>query len=837
MKRAPTVASVLFVLALLTWLLLNGLNVNSARYDSQLEALGDFTRFERGMTREVLTARAGLSRNYDGLVVMENAYDDALTRLRETAGLDAEQTRAIDVLTVRAIREENLIERFKSMNALLQNSFAYFGLFSDKLAASDDRPLVTAASALAAAMLRLTLDTSSVEARQVQDRLEELARLQSRPAEADTVRALLTHGQMLHDLLPEIDTILKTLVADSNNREQDAMLAVILKRQLAARASARRTRLLQYITSLMLLCGIIYFGSLLRKRAVTLRRRAAFEHVIANISMLFINSSNERIAVDVETALHQLAGWIGADRAYFCCMVGSTMQTYRWSREGVTFTQDWPERVLKLVPRFDGAEDGIIYIPSVKPSHPYDTMNLLVEADVSGWLCIMAAYGNRDGVLGFDAVHGGALTYWSEVSLFRMAFDAIGNAIRRARLEGEKERLQASLQQARRMETIGTFASGIAHNFNNIVGAILGHAEMADARVPSGSRPAANLAEIRRAGERARELVEQILSFGRRGEGRRERVCVKTLVKETQSLLAASLPSHVKLAVSDTADVAIVRGEPAQLQQVILNLCNNAAQAMREPGRIELHIAVRDVSQSLPIGRGRLGPGRFIVISVADPGLGMDEATLERIFEPFFTTRPDGNGLGLATVREIVERHGGAICAQSEPGAGTRFDIWLPSGEVDEPVSVQPGPDLALRGAGETVLVLDTDRGRLLRHEEILAALGYEPVGFTTLAEAIAACRAARTRFDAALVCHLPGGSSLDLAAALHGAAPRLPIILAAPSTRDLAMPSLGTSGITELVHHPLTSAELAGALTRCLASSAARATLRRVAAASGLQQ
>ena len=120
--------------------------------------------------------------------------------------------------------------------------------------------------------------------------------------------------------------------------------------------------------------------------------------------------------------------------------------------------------------------------------------------------------------------------------------------------------------------------------------------------------------------------------------------------------------------------------------------------------------------------------------------------------------------------------------------------------------------------------MLDTDLRRLLRHEEILAALGYEPVGFTALAEAVAVCRAARTRFDAALVCHLPGGSSLDLAASLHDAAPMLPIILAAPSARDLAMLSLRTAGITELVHHPLTSAELAGVLARCIASSAARA-------------
>ena len=834
MKSAPAVVSVAFVLALLTWLLLNGLNVNSARYDSQLQALGDFTRFERGMTREVLTARAGLSRNYDALVQMVNAYDDALTRLRDTAGLDAEQTRVIDVLSMRADRQESLIERFKSRNALLQNSFAYFGLFSDKLAESDSRPVVTAASALAAAMLHLTLDTSDAAARQVEARLEELAQLQAPPAEKDEVHALLTHGQMLHDLLPDIDTILKSLVADSNNREQDAMLALIQKRQLAARASARRTRLLQYITSLLLLSGIIYFGLLLRKRAVTLRRRAIFEHAIANISMLFINSSNQRIATDVEMALHQLAGYIGADRAYFACVIGTTAHIYRWSRDGIAFDEGWPERALSLAPRFDGGEDGIVYIPKVKPSHPYDTMNLLADAGVSGWLCIMAAYGSRDSILGFDAVQGGALTYWSEVSLFRMAFDAIGNAITRALLEGEKERLQASLQQARRMETIGTFASGIAHNFNNIVGAILGYAEMADARVPSGSRPAASLAEIRRAGERARQLVEQILGFGRRGEGRRERVCVKTLIDETRSLLAASLPSHVKFEVNETSEMALVTGEPAQLQQVILNLCNNAAQAMTEPGRIELLIKTRELPGPQQVGRSEIGPGRFTIISVTDPGPGMDEATLERIFEPFFTTRQDGNGLGLATVREIVEQHGGAIAVQSKPDAGTRFDVWLPAAEPDEPqLMIQHGSDPVLRGAGETVLVIDTDRRRLLRYEEILAALGYEPVGFTSLAEAIAACRAANTRFDTALVCHMPGGSSLDLAAALHEAVPALPIILAAPSTRDLAMPSLKTSGITELVHHPLVSSELAGVLARSLVSSATNGRSRRAAGVS----
>jgi CheY-like chemotaxis protein len=195
---------------------------------------------------------------------------------------------------------------------------------------------------------------------------------------------------------------------------------------------------------------------------------------------------------------------------------------------------------------------------------------------------------------------------------------------------------------------------------------------------------------------------------------------------------------------------------------------------------------------------------------------------LERIFEPFFTTRPDGNGLGLATVREIVEEHGGTVAVQSTPRVGTRFDIWLPSVSSNDPISVQHSPDVAGRGAGETVLVLETERARLLRHEEILAALGYEPVGFTDVAEA-AQAYAVQARFDAALVSHQRGAASaLDLATALHDIAPELPIILATSSARDLDAQRLAASGISEVVHHPLTSTDLAGALSRCLPASVA---------------
>jgi signal transduction histidine kinase len=818
MKLTPVTIIVPLLLLLLTWLLMSGLNLNSARYDRELRALDDFSRLERGLNREVLTARAGLSRNYDALVRMTGLLDSSLDRLREAAGANGEESPAIEALAAGAARQEELIERFKSRNALLQNSFAYFGMLSARLAASEHSASVAAATKLSTAMLRLTLDTSQAAASEVQDRLNELAALQPPPNDADFIQAIIAHGGVLHDLLPLTDAIVKALIAAASNPEQDVVRSLIVKRQLAARASARRYRLFLYATSLMLLGGLAFLGLQLRARAIALQRRAAFEHVIARISTRFIDSQRHEIAAHVECALRELAECIGADRAYFVA-AAQPVEVYQWLRRGAAFPRGWPERALDLVSRFDRGDDNIIHIPRVRPSHRYDAMNLLADAGLRGWLCIPNTGGKKaDTILGFDGLRAGALARYFEVALFRMAFDAIANAVGRINLEHEKERLEENLQQARRMETIGAFASGIAHNFNNIVGAILGHTEMADAQISSGSWPARNLAEIRHAGERARELVGQILTFGNRGDRRRERVDVKVLVAETKSLLAASLPSHAGLTVGETSEVTIVSAEPAQLQQVILNVCNNAAQAMDEPGIIEVQIEAREIIRVLRVGRSELGPGRFIVISISDPGRGMDEATLERIYEPFFTTRVEGNGLGLATVREIVQEHDGAVGVQSAIGAGTRFDIWLPSASSKESMPVQNAPDIAVRGVGETVLVLETDRQRLLRHEEVLAALGYEPVGFVAPAEAAEACNATRARFDAALICHQPGTSSaLDFAAVLHRIAPTLPIILATPAARDLGAPMLAASGIFGVVRHPPTSAELSRVLSRCV--------------------
>jgi signal transduction histidine kinase len=806
------------LLLLLTWLMLSGLNLNSARYDRQLRAIGEFSRFERALNREVLTARVGLSRNYDALVYMTGLLDQSLDRLREEAGTDPEEKPAIEALAARAAEEEDLIEQFKSRNALLQNSLAYFGILSARLAASDDTALVAVATKLSTAMLRLTLDTSETTAREVQGQLSDLASLQPRRSDVNFIQATLAHGGLLHDLLPSTDAILKALIDTARNPEQDAVRSLILKRQLAARISAREYRVFLYAISLTLLGVLVYFGLQLRARAITLRRRAAFDHVIARISARFINSQQNEISAHVQCALEELARYVGADRAYFV-VAGEPVDAYHWLGAGATLPDGWPERALDLASSFDRGNDNIIHIPRDRASHSYEKTGLPVGVGLHGWLCIANMWGELNTILAFDGLHS-CPTRDIEAALLRMAFDVIANAVGRIKLEQEKERLEMNLEQARRLETIGTFASGIAHNFNNIVAAILGYAEMAAARVVSGSRPASHLAEIRRAGERARELVEQILTFGSRDDRRRERINVKALIAETRSLLAASLPPHVGIVVRETSEPTVVSAEPAQLQQVILNVCNNAAQAMDEPGVITIQLGLREIIYGSRTGHGEVGPGRFIVVTISDPGRGMDEGTLERIFEPFFTTRFEGNGLGLATAREIVREHDGTIEVQSTVGAGTRFEIWLPSAPSNEPVSAQSSPIIAGRGDGETILLLETDRARLLRYEEVLAALGYEPVGFTTPTEAIEACASARARFDAALICHQPGTTSaLDFAGTLHGVAPTLPIILATPSARDLGAPLLAASGIFDVVRYPVTSAELSSVLSRCVAA------------------
>jgi signal transduction histidine kinase/CheY-like chemotaxis protein len=826
MRVTPAAAIVPILVLLLTWLSLRAINPDAELFDQALAELDRFAMIENALYRDVFTARAGILRNYDPLVREISELHDSLDRLRETAAIDKDTTELVDQLAASIAQQDELVEQFKSKNALLHNSLSYFGRFSVRPVSPDLGPPISAA---AAAMLHLTLETSSAAAQEVEEQLDELGKQARASGDSVSVGAMLAHGRLLHDLLPAVDATLKAMLAEPRGRDQGILRAMLLARQSTSRTHARHFRALLYAVSLLLVGFLVHLGLRLQARANALQRRAAFEHVIAGISMRFINAQPHNIDAEIDRALANMAECIGCDRAYFV-LSGPTPRLHLWCKVGMKPPREWPNRVPEFAARFGPTADGVIHIPRVNRMPPGENKDACIALGLGGWACVTNVHDDGTAlVLGFEAIGRPCqITTLGELSLLRMALDTIVYALGRQSLEKERARLETRLQQARRLEKVGTFTSGIAHNFNNILGGILGHSEVIEERLGSDVRLLRNLGAIRRGAERARDLVDQILAFGRRRDGRRQPMSVGALVAEAEMLLNVSLPPGIDLLIREPPLAALVSGEPGQLQQVIFNLCNNAAQAMENVGRVELEVEVHEVARARALTHGELPPGRYVSIAVEDAGRGVDAATLARIFEPFFTTRSEGNGLGLATVHEIVREHGGVMNVRSAPGEGTRFEVWLPCLGISGTATEAPMLQL---GRGETVLMVASDSSRLLRDEEMLAALGYEPVGFTGADLALAACRAAPLRFDALVVGHFGSTvSSLELAAALHAAAPHLPIVLATKSTEEIGADTLVDAGIADVVRWPIVAEEIVTALNHCSALNRLEASGPRTA-------
>ncbi|MEJ1962782.1 MAG: two-component system VirA-like sensor kinase [Gammaproteobacteria bacterium] len=813
-------AALLTVLPLVAWLWHEAVSKTTAPMQIALRALDDLSIAEGALLRDVLSARTGTLRNYDPLVREVAQLHEAVDRLRQSMTGDIEIQAAADRLATLIDRQDRQTEQFKTENALLQNSLAQFSFLSARLSdVHRRRPEGGAVSALAAAILQLTLDTSPSAVIEVDHRLTDLSARRFSPEGGNVVAAILRQARLLSILLPETDEAVKAITGTPAEPWQEPVRTLVLARAAAAEARTKRFRYALFGTSLLALGLLAYAGGRLRGHNRALKRRAAFEHVLAMLSTRLIDSRPHEIRKHVECALADLAVCLGAQRAYFT-VPGEPESSYQWNQARAGVPRNWPEKAI-IAASLLGARGSAILADDVAglPSGPGREM--LLAAGLRGWLYVerRAVRERKSCALGFDVLRRGQLPDASLASLLHMTLEAIANALNREYLEQERADLEASLQQARRMETIGAISSGIAHNFNNIVGAILGYTERAQAYAANDKRLPSTLGEIRRAGERGRDLVEQLLAFGRRRGIRATRLATDDLIAETISQLDATLPAFVRIAVHGIPSRVIVLGEAAQLQQVIVNLCNNAAQAMDSEGLISVRVEAREIARGVALKQGSLHPGRYALLSVADSGRGMNEETLEQLFEPFFTTRADGNGLGLATVREIVLEHGGAIDVHSAPAAGTCFEIWLPEASHASSLARQEVQRRTTRGNGETVLIIDADGERLRRHEELIAALGYEPVGFAEPAEAAAASKEDPTRFDLALLCGPAQGPNavLERVRSLRASAPHLPIIIASPSTADFSAPALADLGIAELIHQPLSSAEVASALARCL--------------------
>ena len=390
----------------------------------------------------------------------------------------------------------------------------------------------------------------------------------------------------------------------------------------------------------------------------------------------------------------------------------------------------------------------------------------------------------------------------------------IAHEITEIKKEREKrEKLETQLRQAQKMEAVGTLAGGIAHDFNNILAAIMGYTELAYNDLPPDSEVAVHVKTALDAAKRAKELTCQILSFSRQSDHKRVSLALETVIKDILKMLRATLPSTIELKLSLPAGTGEIMADPVQIQQVLINLCTNAAQAMDESGGV-LSVSLDEMNLDEPaVGEyADLAAGKYLCLSVGDTGVGMTKDVLERIFDPFFTTKTvgKGTGMGLSVVHGIVKEYDGAITVHSEPGQGTTFHVYLP--QINGHSSKEPpSSSRELPRGNESILFVDDEPAIVDIGKKALSRLGYNVKGFTSAREAFEALKAAPDDFDLLITdLTMPKMTGVQLATEVSAIKPGMPIIMCTGFSERLNIAASQEINVSRLVMKPLMPREIA---------------------------
>ena len=386
----------------------------------------------------------------------------------------------------------------------------------------------------------------------------------------------------------------------------------------------------------------------------------------------------------------------------------------------------------------------------------------------------------------------------------------IGEAMQRLHLEEEGEKLQQQLRQAQKMDALGTLTGGIAHDFNNMLAAIIGFTELVADHVAKGSPEARHLKRVLEASLRGRDLIRQMLAYARQNEQEKKPLRLSSIVTETVEFLQASIPSTISIRVNITSESAPILGDPIQIQQILMNLCTNAAYAMREKGGV-LDIDLSDFSVSASHGSDGMKPGLYMRLLVRDTGMGIPPDILDKIFDPFFTTKKvgEGTGLGLSVVHGIVKQSDGYITVTSEPGKGTAFIVCFPK-ITREPAADTIGDD-ELPAGDERILFVDDEEALVETGEEILAELGYEVTSRTSSREALSLLKEDPFRFDLVITDQtMPDMTGIELAKQILALRPDMPLIMCTGFSPLVDADRATAAGVRAFAMKPLTKGEIA---------------------------
>ena len=379
---------------------------------------------------------------------------------------------------------------------------------------------------------------------------------------------------------------------------------------------------------------------------------------------------------------------------------------------------------------------------------------------------------------------------------------------------------ERQLQQVLKIQAIGTLAGGIAHDFNNILFPILGYTELTMDEVPEDSVAYKNLQEIIKAANRAKELVQQILTFSRQSGQERKPIKVQYIVKEALNLLRASIPASIEIAHNIDDHCSPVMGDATQIHQVIMNLCTNAYQAMQDKGgRMEVILSEVDVGYEETIEKIGMQPGRHLQLLVKDEGCGMDSAVMDRIFEPYYTTKEQGKGtgLGLSVIHGIVKNHSGDITVTSSPGKGTTFRVYLPIIE-DADVVTEFEPSNGSARGNERILLIDDEAQIVSMEQQMLENLGYRVTARTDSLEALREFSQQPQNFDLVITdMTMPQMTGDELAQKLLDIKPNIPVILCTGFNEGITEEKALSMGIQKFVMKPVIKNDLAATIRSVL--------------------
>ncbi len=385
--------------------------------------------------------------------------------------------------------------------------------------------------------------------------------------------------------------------------------------------------------------------------------------------------------------------------------------------------------------------------------------------------------------------------------------------------EQEKTKLEKKLQQAHKMEAIGTLAGGIAHDFNNILGSILGYADMAKEDAEPGSSIARDLDQVLKSSYRAKELVKQILSFSRQSEEEKYPFQPAPIVKEALKILRPSIPTTIDIRQDIDTKTSTILADPTNVHQILINICTNAFHAMEETGG-ELSITLKEISldsKSIALEPGVMA-GNYIKLSIADTGEGIDPTIKNKVFDPYFTTKDTGKGtgMGLAIVHGIVKSCGGFINLESEPGKGTTFHVFLPIYERE--VVYQEKIQEKIPLGHERVLFIDDEEMLVEMGQDMLQRLGYKVTVCNKSLEALELFKESPDQFDVVITDQtMPKMTGADLAVKLLAVRSDIPIILCTGYSSIVDAEKAMDLGISEFILKPIVKRDIAKLIRKVL--------------------